>query len=323
MIMIRKNASGGLPRAAFTLIEIIVVISIIAILIALLLPAVMSAREASRRTQCQNNMKQIGIALAAYEANYRVLPEGANGAFFSAHSMLLPHLDQTILYNSINFSLSFPQGGPYGTNHQNQTSAQAAVSVFLCPSEPTTGAGRTNFVFNGGYGLQTYGFNGVFVDPTFPNRTTISSASVTDGTSQTAAGTEWLVGQAQLEDPRAAVFNTPNLREPTQFDEFVQVCDSLDPAVAQVMTLMKEATWLEGNSYDTIMNFDLLINHHSCVNDGATGTGASTAGSNHSHSVNLLFLDGHVSSVKETISLPLWRALSTRSGSEMIDNQRF
>src|SRR5437763_187780 len=97
----------GPIRRGFTLIELLVVIAIIAVLIALLLPAVQAAREAARRTQCVNNLKQIGLALHNYHDNNLALPWGTgpwNWNDWSAHSLLLPYLEQQPLYNSINFN---------------------------------------------------------------------------------------------------------------------------------------------------------------------------------------------------------------------------
>src|ERR1700724_2586602 len=98
-------------RLGFTLIELLVVIAIIAVLVALLLPAVQQAREAARRSQCKNNLKQIGLALHNYNESFAVLPPGrlvnpvnGQGHCFSAYAHLLPHLDQGPVYNQINFS---------------------------------------------------------------------------------------------------------------------------------------------------------------------------------------------------------------------------
>src|SRR5260221_10772732 len=98
-------------RSGFTLIELLVVIAIIAVLVALLLPAVQQAREAARRSQCRNNLKQFGLAIHNYEGSARCLPfgkgqnyAGAKGyARWSAHSQLLPHIEQGALYDSIDF----------------------------------------------------------------------------------------------------------------------------------------------------------------------------------------------------------------------------
>ena len=93
----------GRRIAGFTLIEVIVVMFVISLLAALLIPAVQYARETSRRLSCANNLKQLGLALSSYEASYRVYPQGANGGVYSADIMILPFLEQTVLYNSINF----------------------------------------------------------------------------------------------------------------------------------------------------------------------------------------------------------------------------
>ena len=101
------------PRSGFTLIELLVVIAIIAVLIALLLPAVQAAREAARRAQCVNNLKQIGLALHNYFESRNALPGAdmvvqrpTNATELSALSQVLPYLEQSNLYNSINFSTS-------------------------------------------------------------------------------------------------------------------------------------------------------------------------------------------------------------------------
>ncbi|HWE40400.1 MAG TPA: DUF1559 domain-containing protein [Isosphaeraceae bacterium] len=139
------------PRAGFTLIELLVVIAIIGVLIALLLPAVQQAREAARRTQCVNNLKQIGVALHNYESSHGAFPPGyislVNPTILNAcdqdaenassvdlgpgwawGSMLLPYLEQKPIYDSINFGLSVAY-------HDNDTGSLASISVFLCPSD--------------------------------------------------------------------------------------------------------------------------------------------------------------------------------------------
>ncbi|MHC5541104.1 DUF1559 family PulG-like putative transporter, partial [Singulisphaera rosea] len=132
-------------RRGFTLIELLVVIAIIAVLIALLLPAVQAAREAARRIQCTNNLKQIGLGLHNYHQTNDCFPPGffrqrnSKGALvgnedFSTHARMLPFVEQQALYNAANFSI-----GCYNdpvVDEVNSTVTQTRVSAFLCPSSP-------------------------------------------------------------------------------------------------------------------------------------------------------------------------------------------
>lgn len=137
-------------RHGFTLIELLVVIAIIAVLVALLLPAVQQAREAARRSQCRNNLKQIGIALHNYHASYNLFPPGyVSGAVYPATSngwgwcaQLLPYLDQGPLHNSINFQLPIE-------NAANLPRLSTNLPGMLCPSDQT-GAGPFSITDAGG-----------------------------------------------------------------------------------------------------------------------------------------------------------------------------
>ena len=132
---------------AFTLIELLVVIAIIAVLIALLLPAVQAAREAARRSQCVNNLKQIGLALHNYHSTHDVfpmaqgVPVGSSWAGFSALAALLQYIEGGAVYNSINFSLNPNDAGGYGTTTpgHNYTAYFTEIKAYLCPSDPLAG----------------------------------------------------------------------------------------------------------------------------------------------------------------------------------------
>lgn len=145
-------------RKAFTLIELLVVIAIIAILIALLLPAVQQAREAARRTQCKNNMKQLGLAMHNYHDVHKKFPPGivnggsigatvANWNAFSlnhtAFTMLLPYIDQAPLYNSMDLNLasgpakhaSAPALLGWSNSGANAIATSTVIPAYLCPSD--------------------------------------------------------------------------------------------------------------------------------------------------------------------------------------------
>ncbi|WP_417393109.1 DUF1559 domain-containing protein [Gimesia sp.] len=116
----------------FTLIELLVVIAIIAILIALLLPAVQQAREAARRSQCKNNLKQLGLATHNYHDSHNVFPisHGDTGNSFGWRALILPYVDQSPLYNKINFNGNIVDAG-------NLEVAQTPLNLYHCPSDPS------------------------------------------------------------------------------------------------------------------------------------------------------------------------------------------
>ena len=145
----RNRRRPPAPFSGFTLIELLVVIAIIAVLISLLLPAVQSAREAARRAQCVNNMKQIGLAIHNYHSSTNTFPmeidvwgpvDGLASMWgsWSPQSFMLPYMEQSPLYNSINFLLpnqrDIADGWP-----ANTTATNAVISSFLCPSSTPPG----------------------------------------------------------------------------------------------------------------------------------------------------------------------------------------
>jgi prepilin-type N-terminal cleavage/methylation domain-containing protein len=208
-----RSRAGG-----FTLIELLVVIAIIGVLVALLLPAVQSARESARRTQCVNNLKQIALALNAYQSSSGSLPPGTfwvqcivdSHYFFATMApqlSILPQLDQGPLFNMANFE--FPiinydycfKGGDVNLTVRNQR-----LSVFLCPSNPDPKATMSYRMVTGSTPYFTTGASPLAelpmtqTDPAFlpngifSNCSSTDIGTISDGTSNTAMVSERLVG---------------------------------------------------------------------------------------------------------------------------------
>ncbi|MCB9954125.1 MAG: DUF1559 domain-containing protein [Planctomycetaceae bacterium] len=185
MQMVRKDAA----RRAFTLIELLVVIAIIAVLIALLLPAVQQAREAARRSQCKNNLKQIGLALANYESSHRVFPPGVLGNSGSTQqnqllhtwmAMILPEVEQANLQGKYDFNVRF-------SDPINAPAVVQPLPVFQCPSAVTPPE-DLNFALSnyaGNAGTRAGRDDGVL----FP-LSTVRHRDILDGTSTTIAAGE-------------------------------------------------------------------------------------------------------------------------------------
>lgn len=195
-------------RRGFTLIELLVVIAIIAVLIALLLPAVQNAREAARRSQCKNNLKQLGLALSNYESTHLMFPmvdaRGGSTSGFSPQARLLPYVDQANLQGLLNFDLpAFT--GPFNAqtpNPQFASTFRQAMPLFLCPSDPapkqtTITVAGTPYVFGANnYMLSTGSAQRVLNDFRWPTdgltyeNSNVRFADITDGTSNTVAFSE-------------------------------------------------------------------------------------------------------------------------------------
>lgn len=295
-------------RKGFTLIELLVVIAIIAVLIALLLPAVQQAREAARRSQCKNNIKQLGLALHNYHDTFRVLPPGAIQNFQTNAqneatwiSMILPYIDQQAIYNKANFSSCF--GCTSSPGNPSYEITTILIPMMLCPSDRSVDLAlnayrRGNYVANSGIGaLQS------LTTPKDPSRIsgpfTMNSRTemrdFLDGSSNTVLVSEVMKVDGNdfrgvMHYPEGSLYQhdrTPNTGIPDGIR--TSLCVSVPRAPC--------------------------VGTHSAYNDRQI---TMSARSQHIGGVHVLMGDGSGRFISDNISLTIWQGLGTQDKGEVL-----
>jgi prepilin-type N-terminal cleavage/methylation domain-containing protein len=339
-------------RLGFTLIELLVVIAIIAILIALLLPAVQQAREAARRTQCRNNLKQFGLALHNYHDNFKVFPyrqgDDADGAWpesywecMSAGVLLAPYLDQAPLFNQITAQATTNSNlRPWDNNPLFRTD----VPAFLCPSDVNTNiAGRNNYRFSAGpwgkrHRIATDSLAWGGENPIrgmFGAGSSIKISDVLDGTSNTVMMSERCQGGPDLRgevisgvaylgimndgyvDPKSAGNNAD--LDTIERDCRALIVNNAIPAAIQKTGEIPGERWADSGYFFTGFSTLLTPNSPSCMQDYWDRSHmVMTATSRHTGIVHVLMADGAVKAAGNNIDKLVWRALGSRAGADSV-----
>lgn len=332
----------------FTLIELLVVIAIIAVLVALLLPAVQQAREAARRTQCRNHLKQLGLALNNYHDVHNTLPPGrmrsnvdGAGRCFSAYAHLLPYLEATALYNQVNFNAD-PDDPAMNGAALGQT-----IPFFLCPSDSfqilqsnvvngvIVNSAVHNYPLCTGttYPVSPRNPGGVQVTGVFFENSSVRFSSITDGSSQTVCISETVKGD--LNGPTVWDGVSPtngfvltqgnnNSTNGPELTNYATQCHGAGLPLQQT----RGSRWLYGAPGHSMYNHLRTPNDRDIDCRGGLPHSTRTnfwwdrlslnvaARSRHVGGVHALFADGHVQFIGDTINLATWQGLGSRAGGE-------
>jgi prepilin-type N-terminal cleavage/methylation domain-containing protein len=341
--------------AGFTLVELLVVIAIIGFLIALLLPAIQSARESSRRAQCLNNLKQLGVAAANHESELGQLPAGMisksyladpnhpkNFYRWSALAQLLPYMENQSLADLLDLSVPLYMPGPgYPFAEQNKQGIAQRIASFLCPSDEgmplKEGMGPTNYAVNSGSGAG--GGNPFDADGIFYANSATRISDIPDGASHTISISESTLG---FDTPRSngeyhsyspersykfvlSFFGAPEL---TDFK--CEGSQSFNSAGASGND-PRGFAWCSGEYRSAMYNhyYPPNASHYDCVTSVTmdpspdkqilySAFGWRSARSMHPEGVNAARVDGSVTFYADDVDPALWRALATRQGEETL-----
>lgn len=303
-------------RTAFTIVELMVSLAIIGLIATVFLPAVQFARQAARRAQCQNNLRQIGLAILNYESTYHVLPHG-----LSMRYDLLPFLGLQNLHSLYD---------PNPTSTQPEAAwarlHDKVIPTYICPSDHAPalrqglfaaassypacyGSGLLINGFDGAFGLWHYTMSGYASYP-------LRMSDIIDGPSNVAAVGEWLHSDAHKSRLRVR-WQTPKSYGPTEVDAFRHLCETLprDPVSFGWLTVgtNRGFPWYNGGLGVGQYNHMLPPNRPSCNNRIHLPTGIHTAGSQHLGGAHVLYVDGHVVFHSESVDFRVWQRLGSRN----------
>jgi len=335
----KRNCIARKERA-FTLVELLVVIAVIGILVALLLPAIQAAREAARRSQCKNNLKQLGLAVLNYESSRKRLPPsveinintmtGANNGAWGVHGHILDYMEEQSVRGLVDINTAWDFQQPING---------LRIASFSCPSDALAAEVRdpgnnkvllyaTTYGFNMGtwfvYDPATnVGGNGVFYPNSF-----LRLAKVSDGTSKTL----------MVAEVKAWTHYTRNGGSPATIPDTADAAATIVASSGVEYKNTGHTEWPDGRVHHTgftatmtpntfvkyVQGSEILDADYNSWQEGKDWPAGSptyaivTSRSFHSGSVNVAMVDGSVQSVNDDINLLVWRAKATRAGDETI-----
>ncbi len=317
-------------KLGFTLVELLVVIAIIGILVGLLLPAVQAAREAARRMQCSNNLKQLALATHSYEAAYKRFPGPAEDSLYgySFQAKLLPFIEQGNLHNLIDYQQPLLQGIPWRPtlNPALLPVVDRPLSVFLCPSDPgdvfyvergQQWAGL-NYVVNAGPGVGLTYCSRSDTNGIVWRGSNVKFADMTDGASNTLLLSETLFG-LRGSDTTTLLNHRTQVKRVSGGPPCVTPAEALVTRAASRYEGRRAGQWIRNITYQTFINGffppnarEPDVSHH--------GECISGARSQHTGGVNAALADGSVQFVSENINLETWRHLHDRRDGEALED---